>query len=233
MSKNNTRTKKAPPLQTKEEIEKEQKLTSTCAMGMKMTLASSECWRNQVKKEDAIRNDWKHAYQPDFEEEEAAARERVKELEASKAAEREANPLRPLLFEGHSKEGKGRKAYLSERLKLNPQEKQAHPMTVNQTIGWDSQRYGNSDSPLATQRHLFHSSKGRGAPVGGANSYGTTTTATAQNGLGPQSLQGSSAVAGSMGTAATHGKARTGADVLAGIQSISYEKGGECSIVSQ
>lgn len=229
-----TRQKKAPPLQTKEEIAKEQKLTTTCAMGMKMTLASNECWKNQVKGEERITNEWRKTFQPDFEEQEAAAIERILEKEAVKREERETNPLRPLLLDGTSKEGKGRKLYLSERLKLAPQEKQSAAITTNQTIGWDSQRFaGSADSPLATQRHLYHNSKGRGAPVNGA---------AGKSGMGPQSLQNSSSIAGSMGTVASAANATAskrggggggdGYDLLEGIQSISYDgKSGACDIV--
>lgn len=220
------RKKAAPPLQTPEEIAKEKKMTSTCAMGMKMTLASNECWKTQVNSEQRIATEWKKTYQPDYAAEEAAALQRTQLMETLRREERDANPHRHLLLDGHSLEGKGRKQYLAERLKLDPQDKQGAPLTASQTVGWDAARTGAAavGCPLATQRHLYHTNATRVGAPGGSGA------------AGPMSLQNSSAIAGSMGTAASHGKPAAGGgyDLLSSVQSITYDgKGGACEIVRQ
>lgn len=148
------RSKKLPPLVSPEQKAKEAKMTGTCAMGMKMTLASNDCWRNQILKEERITQEWRNLYDPDFKEREKIAVERVTTHEATVKGERESSDLRQLLLNGTSKEGAGRAAYLKERLKLKPHEKQIGPLTGNQTVGWSAARLSH-DNPLATNRQLY------------------------------------------------------------------------------
>lgn len=148
------RPKKLPPLVTPEQKAKEAKLTGTCAMGMKMTLASNDCWRNQILAEERITKEWRKIYDPDFADREKIAVERVTNHSDTMKNAREQNELRHLLFTGTSKEGAGRAAYLKERLKLKPHEKQFGPVTANQTVGWGAAR-APLDNPLSTNRHLY------------------------------------------------------------------------------
>jgi hypothetical protein len=151
---NMPRNKKLPPLVSPEQKAKEAKMTGTCAMGMKMTLASNDCWRNQILSEQRITQEWRKVYDPEYSDREKIAVDRVVNHDATIKCEREGNDLRQLLFNGTSKEGAGRAAYLKERLKLKPHEKQVGPLTVNQTIGWSAARTAH-DNPLATNRQLY------------------------------------------------------------------------------
>jgi hypothetical protein len=52
------------------------------------------------------------------------------------AVERQNDPMRQILCNGVSKEGAGRAAYLKERSKLPPMDKNPAPATASQEYGW-------------------------------------------------------------------------------------------------
>ena len=116
-------------------LEREKKPAMTISMGMKMTLASTECWRAQVAKEQRIKEEWRKMYAPNWTDDEAAIIERVKAREAARK-EKAQVPERALLLDGVSKEGGGRAAYLKARLELHPQSKEVEPLTMSQNVGW-------------------------------------------------------------------------------------------------
>lgn len=117
-------------------LEKSLKPTMTIAMGLKQTQNATVCWRDQVSKEEKLKHEWNNTYRPDWEQEERSIIERVREREVLQHEEANKRPERPLLYEGVSKEGRGRIAYLHERNKLYPQEKLEHPLTASQEVGW-------------------------------------------------------------------------------------------------
>lgn len=112
----------------------------TIAMGLKQTHAASVCWRTQVEKENRLKDEWNNTYRPDWEAEEAAVIERVREREEEAKREALARPERALLLDGVSKDGKGRVAYLKARNQLNPTQKSSHPLTASQAVGWQANK---------------------------------------------------------------------------------------------
>lgn len=109
----------------------------TIAMGMKPSRVSMDCWRATCQKEAKITQEWKTQYCPDLIETE----KRIAADVHRRDEEKRAQPRPPefsLLAEGVSKDGKGRKAYLKERWRLNPQDRYDTPATSSQSIGWRS-----------------------------------------------------------------------------------------------
>lgn len=141
-------------------LEKSLKPTMTIAMGLKQTHNASVCWRDQVSKEEKLRHEWNNTYRPDWEDAEKEIIERVKEREQRKKEEAVSRPERQLLLDGVSKEGKGRVAYLAERNKLYPQEKQDHPLTMSQAVGWAA----TQPPPAANPNDPWKRKKGGGGP---------------------------------------------------------------------
>jgi hypothetical protein len=115
--------------------EREKKDTMTVAMGMKMTRVSMECWRNQINRETQIREDWIKTYTPSWTEKEKEILARVEERERQKK-EKPQPPERALLYDGVSKDGKGRLAYLKARHQMTPKQKEDEPQTASQAVGW-------------------------------------------------------------------------------------------------
>jgi hypothetical protein len=120
--------------------EREAKLTGTVAMGMKMSRVAASCWVDSCRKEEKIREDWQRLYDPEHSDKEADIIKRVMEREKERHQRAESSPERKLLYDGVSKDGMGRKAYLKERLKLPPQQRFGNPTTASQVVGWDSLR---------------------------------------------------------------------------------------------
>lgn len=94
----------------------------TVAMGMKQTAVSVACWRAAISKEQRLREEWIRTYMPELERRE---RDIVERFKAKEEAKKNAPPTpeRSLLFDGVSKDGKGRIAYLKARRELPPQER--------------------------------------------------------------------------------------------------------------
>ena len=117
-------------------LEASKKQTSTIAMGMKLTQNSTRCWMDQVAKEKQIRSDWNDQHKPGWRlaEQEVVDRVAVRQQERLDIAA--ARPDRPLLYQGVSKDGMGRVAYLKSRNVLNPQAKIEHPLLQSHTVGW-------------------------------------------------------------------------------------------------
>ncbi|KAJ9448224.1 hypothetical protein DIPPA_22989 [Diplonema papillatum] len=113
----------------------------THAMGMGASTLAVECWKAQVNKENHIRAEWRKEYAPHLDGFEQTigdrwtarlndTKQRISEMDES---------VRTILFDGVSKDGAGRAAYLKLRNKECPQRKQSHPLTTSQTIGWQCQ----------------------------------------------------------------------------------------------
>jgi hypothetical protein len=117
-------------------LEASKKQTTTIAMGMKLTLNSTKCWVDQVHKEQQIRIDWNDQNRPGWRAEEQAIVQRVAERDMAAREAAAQRPDRPLLYNGVSRDGMGRVAYLASRNKLNPQDKMEHPLLQSQTLGW-------------------------------------------------------------------------------------------------
>lgn len=115
--------------------EREKKDAGTISMGMKMTEASTQCWKAQVHKEFRIREEWKELYDPQGMSREDEIVQRVRAREAEEKA-KPADPNRSLLYDGVSKDGKGRAAYLKARLNTPLQAKNGQPLTASQMVGW-------------------------------------------------------------------------------------------------
>eukprot|EP01027_Heterolobosea_sp_BB2_P003875 GEZU01005836.1.p1 GENE.GEZU01005836.1~~GEZU01005836.1.p1 ORF type:complete len:154 (+),score=5.02 GEZU01005836.1:219-680(+) len=59
---------------------------------------------------------------------------------------------RQILYEGVSKEGEGRYAYLKHQAQKNPRQRFAYPITSSQVIGWDVQDDVSSPTNGASRR---------------------------------------------------------------------------------
>lgn len=127
--------------------EKEAKMTSTVAMGMKMSRVATQCWKDQVAKERQIKEEWGKVYDPQHLQREDEIIHEVMEKEKRKK-EAPPPPERALLYDGVSKDGKGRAAYLKARLKKNPQEKQPFPLASSQVVGWSALEIPPLRSPI-------------------------------------------------------------------------------------
>jgi hypothetical protein len=99
-----------------------------------------EAFKETVKKEMSTRKGWDNKYGRD-----RLAKERTMllqsltnkvEQERERAKREQASPERQLLFDGVSKEGKGRNAYLNARRSHSPQQKSNRPLTSSQEVGW-------------------------------------------------------------------------------------------------
>lgn len=134
--------KKAPPVLSKEQEEKEKAPAVTVGMGFKMSKVSSDNWRAQVRKEQQIRREWIRTHAPELDSQEQESVRRFHDRQIQLATIRGDIKERELLTEGVSKEGQGRVHYLKERNKLAPQDKCAVPVTEQQVLGWQSM---NSD----------------------------------------------------------------------------------------
>ena len=130
------RPKKAPPVVSKEQEEKEKRPAVTVGMGFKMSKVSSDNWRAQVRKEQQIRREWIRTHAPELDSQEQESVRRFHEKQDELNHTRECIKERELLSEGVSKEGHGRVHYLKERNKQAPQEKFTVPMTEQQMLGW-------------------------------------------------------------------------------------------------
>ena len=119
--------------------EREAQLTGTVAMGMKMSRVSATCWKDSCRKEERIRDEWRRLYDPSYVDREGEIIQRVMEREKAKKEAAATRPERALLFDGVSKDGMGRKAYLKKRLELPPQERFAgQQLTASHVVGWNS-----------------------------------------------------------------------------------------------
>ena len=128
--------KKAPPVVSKEQEEKEKRPAVTVGMGFKMSKVSSDNWRAQIRKEQQIRREWIRTHAPELEDQEQESVRRFHDRQNELAHTREEIKERSLLSEGVSKEGQGRVHYLKERNKAAPQDKFTVPMTEQQMLGW-------------------------------------------------------------------------------------------------
>jgi len=108
----------------------------TVAMGMKQTHVSTSCWRDSCLKEERIRQEWVKTFRPQLIAEEREIVERVKSREAERRELAASAPERGLLYDGVSKDGKGRIAYLKARRLLPPQERFGTTVTASHETGW-------------------------------------------------------------------------------------------------
>jgi hypothetical protein len=111
----------------------------------KMDTLHCEAFKETVKKETSTRKFWEGKYGRD-----KVAQDRqmlLESLTAKVEQERErqkreaASPERKLLYEGVSKEGKGRMAYLMSRRSQSPKQKSQRPLTSSQEVGWLSENH--------------------------------------------------------------------------------------------
>lgn len=104
-----------------------------------MNVQASEAYRQLIMQETNRKKIWMEKYGR-----EEAARERKKLIQTlEREAERKKNsetlrddPIRKLLYDGVSKEGKGRAAYLKEQRKQSPVKRYQRPVTSSHEIGW-------------------------------------------------------------------------------------------------
>ena len=139
-------------------LEASKKQTTTIAMGMKPTLNSTKCWVDQINKERQIRIDWSDQNRPGWRQEEQDVLDRVAAREAAAREEAANRPDRPLLYNGVSRDGMGRSAYLASRLKLDPQHKLDHPLLQSQTVGWTAVQLPESNPNDPWRRNKLTSS---------------------------------------------------------------------------
>eukprot|EP00756_Hemistasia_phaeocysticola_P000352 Hpha_TRINITY_DN10241_c0_g1::TRINITY_DN10241_c0_g1_i1::g.35158::m.35158 len=111
----------------------------THAMGLGVHHLASECWKAQVAREDNIRREWRKAHGAegaDDLERTIADRYWAKQETLTETAKKMDPAIRDKLYDGVSKDGNGRAAYLRERQKEWPQKKSTGPLTSSQAIGW-------------------------------------------------------------------------------------------------
>jgi hypothetical protein len=112
---------------------------TSLAMGFKMNAKATFVWQKTVARERKSRKQWIDTFLPDVAAEEAAA---VDKYKAAQAAARVGPPrtgARALLYDGVSKDGQGRVAYLKARRAMTPHERcggQVQPPTGAQLVGW-------------------------------------------------------------------------------------------------
>ena len=132
---------------------------SSCnAMGMGCNTLAVECWKAQITRENSIRDEWRRSYAPHLNDLEAEVESkwndrlneskklvdevcifiRVLLIEKKKKKKKQQmdGTVRSVLFDGVSKDGCGRSAYLKLRNKDSPQKKVRQPLTSSQLIGW-------------------------------------------------------------------------------------------------
>eukprot|EP00754_Rhynchopus_humris_P040469 Rhum_TRINITY_DN23512_c0_g1::Rhum_TRINITY_DN23512_c0_g1_i1::g.178183::m.178183 len=114
------------------------KQSCTHAMGMGNSTLAVECWKAQINKENQIRGDWRKKFAPHLEEKEAEVDMRWKDhlAETRRDIENIDPSTRGVLYEGVSKDGTGRTAYLKLRNKMAPQQKLRRAETTSQSVGW-------------------------------------------------------------------------------------------------
>lgn len=104
-----------------------------------MNVQASEAYRQLIMQEAKRRKVWMEKYGR-----EEASRERKKLIQTlEREVIRQKNletlrddPIRKLLYDGVSKEGKGRAAYLKEQRKKSPVKRYQRPVTSSHEIGW-------------------------------------------------------------------------------------------------
>jgi hypothetical protein len=92
-----------------------------------------------IKKEEATRAKWMEKYAKDKLREERKLL--IEALKKEKHELHKSNKARALLYDGVSKEGKGRAAYLEHQRSISPTKKYKSPITSSQEIGWRVEGY--------------------------------------------------------------------------------------------
>ena len=112
---------------------------TTMAMGFKQNINATATWRRTVRRERHARAEWTQSYLPAAA---AAEDDYVRKYKEQQAAARVGPPrdgARALLYEGVSKDGNGRVAYLKARRAMTPQQRcgdQVQPPSAAQLVGW-------------------------------------------------------------------------------------------------
>eukprot|EP00761_Pharyngomonas_kirbyi_P005361 gb/GECH01005366.1/.p1 GENE.gb/GECH01005366.1/~~gb/GECH01005366.1/.p1 ORF type:complete len:130 (+),score=30.03 gb/GECH01005366.1/:1-390(+) len=100
-----------------------------------MDTQDSNRWREIIAKEQKVSEDWKTNYAPELIKKEKKKVKQAEKTMKNKNNRRRSNS-RELLYEGLSREGKGRAAYLRHQHEKPPQKRYSRPKTSNQEIGW-------------------------------------------------------------------------------------------------
>lgn len=87
-----------------------------------------------IKKEESTRQKWMEKYAKDKLREERKLL--IEALKKEKNDLKKYNKARALLYDGVSKEGKGRAAYLNHQRQIDPKVKYKTPLTSSHEIGW-------------------------------------------------------------------------------------------------
>lgn len=105
----------------------------------KVNRRDESAWKEVIVKEMATKKQWESKYGKN-----KATKERqfllqtlVEKIQQERdRCEFSTSPERKLLYEGVSKEDKGRKAYLQAQRTKSPQQKNSRPLTSSQVVGW-------------------------------------------------------------------------------------------------
>eukprot|EP01012_Entosiphon_sulcatum_P008423 TRINITY_DN1455_c0_g1_i1.p2 TRINITY_DN1455_c0_g1~~TRINITY_DN1455_c0_g1_i1.p2 ORF type:complete len:161 (-),score=23.06 TRINITY_DN1455_c0_g1_i1:82-564(-) len=104
-----------------------------------MNSQAQQSWKELINKEASVNKQWKAKHARDLVEEETnlllESFRRDRDLKEAQDPSRR-SPVRAALYDGVSKDGGGRKAYLREMHKVPPKEKGEFPRTSAQEIGW-------------------------------------------------------------------------------------------------
>jgi hypothetical protein len=121
----------------------------------------SDAWRELIVRETNVNKQWKMKYSRDTLEEE------TKMLLQSFKADRDAkiaqspenrDATRKVLYEGISKEGSGRRAYLQKKAAEPPNERCTFPQTSAQEVGWLAQKNSHFEASEYGHRPVIENS---------------------------------------------------------------------------
>ena len=131
---------------------------------------SSEAYKQLIKQETNRKKVWMEKYGKDLIAEERTRM--IQTLQREKEKQEAMNtlrsdPVRQLLYDGVSKEGKGRLAYLTEQRKKSPVKRYQRPKTSAQEVGWlvDPDNEYSKQFANDTSKYTVNFTKGSGRKV--------------------------------------------------------------------
>eukprot|EP01010_Urceolus_cornutus_P001112 NODE_1628_length_818_cov_298.994798_g1266_i0.p1 GENE.NODE_1628_length_818_cov_298.994798_g1266_i0~~NODE_1628_length_818_cov_298.994798_g1266_i0.p1 ORF type:complete len:190 (+),score=49.21 NODE_1628_length_818_cov_298.994798_g1266_i0:56-571(+) len=166
--------------------------TVSCVFSMRgnrtMNHQAAHAWKELINKESGVSKQWKQKYSRATLEDETKllleSFKRDREAKLAQAPEKRTD-TRKLLYDGISKEGSGRAAYLKAQNALPPKEKSYFPRTSAQEVGWRTERentnfekteYGRKpviESSFFRKRGVFGAPAGAGLFAAASNDRST------------------------------------------------------------
>ena len=133
-----------------------------------MNVQASEAYRQLIKQELNRKKNWMEKYGREQAKEERQMIIQTLQREKERQERMKAmlqDPVRKMLYDGVSKEGKGRLAYLSEQRKKSPVKKYHRPMTSSQEVGWLLDSENEYSKKYHTETAKYSTQHGRKAVI--------------------------------------------------------------------